>query len=548
VKDLLRLLGLFAPYRYWMGLGVVLSLLTLAANVGLLALSAWFITAMAAAGLAGVSMNYFTPAAMIRAFAIVRTGGRYLERLVTHEATLRLLSELRVWFYRHLEPLAPARLQHYRGGDLLSRIRADIDALDRFYLQVLVPSLVAVLGVAAGLWLLLRYDAGIAWTVTIALILAGGVVPWLMARLGRRPGQRMVDTEAELRSAVVDGVQGLAELEVYGAADRQGVRLDRLGRGLAEDQARMARLAGTSQAALLLFANLSLWGVLWLGIPLIGEGRLNGAQLAMLALFASAAFQAVLPLPEAFQALGRTLRAARRVFEIVDAEPEVIDPPGPSPIPRGFGIQLRGVGFRYRQGDDWVLEDFDLSLEEGEKVALVGPTGSGKSTVASLLLRFREYRQGSIRLGGHELRSYRAEDLRRLIATVSQHTHLFNTTIRENLLIANPEAPLAALQRAAEAARIDGLIRSWPEGWDTYVGEAGRKLSGGQARRVAIARALLEDAPILILDEPTEGLDAATEREIMASIHDLMERRTVLLITHRTVGLEGMDRVARLGS
>jgi len=266
----------------------------------------------------------------------------------------------------------------------------------------------------------------------------------------------------------------------------------------------------------------------------------------MLALFALTALQAGAPLPEAFHALGRTRQAARRVCELVDTAPEVADPASASPMPRGYGIERRGVDFRYDPRGDWALKGFDLDLSEGDKVALVGPTGCGKSTVTNLLLRFWDYAGGSIRLGGHELRDYRGEDVRRLFAVVSQHTHLFNTTIRENLRLANPEASQGALERAAEVAQIHDIIRSWPDGYDTYVGEAGRQLSGGQARRIAIARALLKDAPILILDEPTEGLDAATEQALMASLRRLMAGRTVLLITHRTAGLEAMDRVVRM--
>jgi len=526
-----------------MALGVVLSLVTLLANVGLLAMSGWFISAMAIAGAAQVSMNYFTPAAFIRACAMLRTGGRYLERLVTHEATLRLLSSLRVWFYRHLEPLAPARLQRYHSGDLLSRIRADIDTLDNFYLRFLVPVAVALLGATLFFLFLWRYHPTLALIDLAGLVLAGALLPAWLQRQGREPGRRQVETAARLRATLVDSVQGLGELSVYGAGPTQLASIDTLSRELINEQDRMSRLTGISQGALGLAANLTLWLGLWVAVPLTNQGRLAPAELAMLSLFVLASFEAVMPLSLAFQHLGATLTAARRLFSLIDAGPAVTEPDAPSPEPEQLDLRLRGVTFRYRDADPPALYDLDLDLPTAGRVAVVGATGSGKSTLVNLVLRFWEPQSGEIRLGDYPLSAFRGEDLRRKVAVVSQHTHLFNTTVGENLLLANPDAPRAALEQACRTAQIHDFIASQPDGYDTWVGEAGLKLSGGQARRVAIAQALLKDAPILILDEPTEGLDAPTERELMAALYRLMEGRSVLLITHRLVGVEAFDEI-----
>jgi ATP-binding cassette subfamily C protein CydC len=522
------------------------SLATLVANVTLMAVSGWFIASMAVAGAAHVGMNYLTPAAVIRACAIVRTGGRYGERLITHEATLRLLSRLRVWFYQHLEPLAPARLQGYRSGDLLSRIRADIDTLDNFYLRVLVPTATALLGGLGFVLFLALYDLRLTLILAALLALAGVFTPWLTRRLGAVPGQRKVELGARLRTAAVDGIQGLAELTVYGAGEAHARRVADLSLELAREQQRLAGLDGLSQAMLGLAANLAMWFTLWIAIPLVGDGRLPPPDLAMLALFTLAAFEAVLPLPAAFQALGETRAAARRVFEIVDAEPAVTEPGTPSPTPRHFGLSIEGVSFTYPGTDRPALDDLDLELPEGRRVALVGPSGAGKSTLVQLLLRFRAPQQGRITLGGDDLARFRGEDLRRHIAVVSQHTRLFTGTLRENLLLANPDASEAQLEQTCRTARIHDFIAAQPEGYDTWIGEAGLTLSGGQARRMDIARALLRDAPILILDEPTEGLDEPTARSVLESIQTLMQGRSVLLITHRTQDLQAMDRVLRL--
>jgi len=543
MKELLRLVRLFLPYWKWLVLGILASLATLIANVGLLALSGWFITAMALAGAAGVSMNYFTPAAAIRAFAIVRTVGRYGERLITHEATFRLLARLRVWFYEHLEPLAPARLQQYRAGDLLSRIQADIDTLDHFYVRVLVPLAVGLAGIALGYLFLSRYSVKIALIALAFLLLAGVALPLALRRLGAAPGRRMVESSAELRAALVDGLQGMGELTVFGGAERHARHIERLSLELIAQQKRMSRLTGLGQGALGLCANLALWLAVVAAIPLLQAGTLARPDLPMLALFVLASFEAVMPLPQAFQMLGQTIAAARRLLEVVDARPQVREPAGPSPVPRDFGLQIRDLRFRYAATGPWALDGIDLDLAAGRRVAVVGASGSGKTSIANVLLRFWEYQEGTIRLGGHDLREYRSDDIRRLVAVVAQDAHLFNATIRDNLLLANPGADDAALIRACQAAQLHDFIAAQPEGYDSYVGEAGMKLSGGQARRLAIARALLKDAPILILDEPTEGLDAATEQALLQSLDRLMAGRTVLLVSHRPAALDTVDEV-----
>ncbi|NKN32316.1 thiol reductant ABC exporter subunit CydC [Marichromatium bheemlicum] len=543
MRELLRLWRLFRPYRAWMLLGTLAAVLTLLANVTLMAAAGWFIAAMASAGAAGVAMNYFAPAALIRGSAIIRTAGRYGERLVNHEATFRLIASLRVWFYRHLEPLAPARLQQYHSGDILSRIRADIDALDNLYVRVLVPVVVALLSVTLFGVFLALHDPALALLGLVFLLLAGVALPWWAEARGRAPGQRLAEHEGALRTAVIDGVQGMAELTVYGATERQARRIEGLSEQLIADQARINSDQGLTQAAIGLCANLNLWLLLWLAIPLVRAEQLPPPDLAMLALFTLASFEAVAPLPHAFQLLGRSLAAARRLFAIVDTVPAIREPDGPSPRIERFDITFAGVGFSYPDAERPTLQGIDLQVPEGRRAAVVGATGSGKSTLFNLLLRFWSTDCGSIRVGGHDIRDIDSETLRRHIAVVSQHTHLFDATIRENLLVARPGATPLELEQACRVAQIHDFIASLPEGYDTWVGETGVRLSGGQGRRIAVARALLKDAPILLLDEPTEGLDAATERSLMAALDRLMQGRTVLLITHRPAGLDWVDQI-----
>jgi len=546
MKLLLRLLRIMRPAAGWMLLGGLLSFATLLANVGLMAMSGWFIAAMAAAGAAGIRMNYFTPAAVIRTCAIVRTAGRYGERLVTHEATLRLLAQLRVWFYERLEPLAPARLESYRSGDLLSRLRADIDTLDHFYLRLLLPTLVALLSALVFVLFLCWFDPLLALIEGLMLLLAGVVLPLIINRLAGDGGSHINHLQSCLRANLVSDLQGMGELLIDGADIRHALGISRLSRELAKVQSHMSSLNGLSQGALGLVTNLTLWLILMSAIPMVRTGELPPVQLAMLALFTLASFEAIAPLPAAYQGLGETLAAARRIFNLVDSEPAVMEPQSPAAIPADLSFDLEDVSFTYHKTRQAVLRSISLSLPRGKKLALIGPSGSGKTTLLQLLLKFRAPGSGLILLGGEPLDNISGEALRSQIAVATQYNHLFNTSIRENLLLANPQANQEQIESACRRAMLHDFIAAQPAGYETQVGEIGLCLSGGQARRLAVARALLKDAPILILDEPTEGLDPHTEREMMQNILQGSQGRSLLLITHRLHNLEAMDEILLL--
>ena len=543
---LFQLLILFRPYLGWILLGILVSTMTLFANVALMAISGWFITAMALAGAAGVSMNYFTPAAIIRATAIIRTGGRYLERLVTHEATFRLLAQLRVWFYRHLEPQVPIVFETHRSGDLLSLIRADIDTLDNLYVRVLVPVSVALIGIITLTLVMSVYDAQLALILLSMLLLAGLVLPVWIGRLGQKPGKQVIDTSSALRTSVVDGVQGMAELTVCGATEEVARKVAETSRQLIQAQEKMSHVAGFSQTGMLLISNLTLWAVMLVAIPLTVAGSIEPQELAMLALFTMAAFESVMPLPEAFRMLGLTRASANRLFDLVNQAPVIREPTVGKVISGLFDIQFDAVDFRYSEKTPQVLKNINLNLTPGIRMGVVGPTGSGKSTLIQLLLRFREPENGEIRLSDTSLSEFNGEDIREKIAVVPQKVYLFNTTIRDNLKVANPDANAEMLEKACRVAQIHDFIISQPDGYDTWVGETGIKLSGGQARRIAIARALLRDFQLLVLDEPGEGLDMATQQAMMESLYDHLGDRGLLIITHQSVGLDRLDEIVVL--
>ncbi len=543
MKNLIRLLVLFKPYSGWVLSGILLSLITLSSNIALMAISGWFIASMAIAGMAGVSMNYFSPAAMIRGTAIFRTAGRYAERLVTHEATFRLISVIRVWFYKHLEPLVPVVLEDYRAGDLFSRIRADIDMLDNFYIRIIVPLSVAFIGTIMTSLVMLNYDVTLALTLLLMLSIAGILLPFIIARLGLKPGQAVIEKSKQLRTDIIDGVQGMAELTVCGALEHSAERIQISGRQWIQAQKTMGRVSGLSQSGLLFLTNLALWLVVLLAIPMVAESIIEPAELAMLALFTLASFETVMPLPEAFRLLGQIKSSADRLFEIIDRKPLVSNPLKKIDRPDIFDLQFNQVCFSYKSLNGPVLRDLSFQLKKGKKTAIIGPSGSGKSSLIQLILRYQPVDSGTISLSGQDISCFSSEQCHDMISVVPQHTHLFNSSIRDNLLIACPSATQHQLNEACKKAKIHDFIIQQPEGYDTWVGETGVKLSGGQTRRLSIARALLRDFDLLVLDEPGEGLDAKTEYEVIHSLVESLDSAGLLLITHSPTGLSLMDEI-----
>jgi ATP-binding cassette, subfamily C, bacterial CydC len=557
VMRVFRLLLTMARAKWpWLLLGLACSVVTVLANMALLALAAWFLASMALAGVSGVLFNYFLPAGAIRTLAIMRSVGRYFERLASHDATLRLLADLRVRFFERLVPLVPAGLnkEDGRGGthsaDLFSRLRADIDLLDNFYLRLLLPAGTAVCVAGVSFVYFLFFDPDLALGVAGLWLLAGAVLPAFCLYQGAKDGAEQVQAAARLRCLVVDGLRGMEELLVYGAEPRHRELVQRENDRLVRLQTRTSRLESMAQGMVGLASGLAMWLVLVLGIPLVGAGQWSPATLPMLAVLALVSFEAILPLPGAWRMWGQIRMAAGRILEITEARPPVIEPPESQELRPGGDLEIRDLWFTYPGGfsgrDEPTLRGLNLDLPQGGRVGIVGSAGSGKTTLQQILLRFWEYEQGEIRLAGRDLRSVSGDVVRARMAVVSQHVFLFNATMAENLRLGRPQATQARLWEALRTARLEEFVATLPDGLHTQVGQFGARLSGGQARRLSVARALLKDAPILILDEPTEGLDAETEAELWTELRPLMQGRSVLLITHRPAGLEYMERVYRL--
>lgn len=543
---MIELLRMLTPARgrwRWMAGGIVLGVLVIAANCSLMAISGWFIASMAVAGVKQISFNYFFASASIRALAILRALGRYAERLASHEATFHILADLRLWLFRRLIPLAPARLECYAAGDLAGRLRADLDSLENIYLRIVAPLVTGLCSILlAGLFML--FWSGKASILLLSILLTTALVlPLLGRHLAERPGRGAAELSGTLRTAVTEGLQGAEELLLLGAADRQAKEVEQLSSGLIVQQLRLGRISSLTLAAVTCCSTLALAGVALICIPLVQGGGIAGPNLVMLLLFSAATFEAVLPLAQSLQLIPATSEAIRRIRGLADAAAPLPEPLSPR-LADGSRIVMDQVSFSYGDGQP-VLERFSLTVDPGEKVAIIGSSGSGKSTLLELLLRFRPY-QGGITIGGAELRDIAPDQLPLLVAALPQQPHLFNTSIRDNILLGR-ELPEGELDAALADSGLAEWVASLPLGVDTAVGEVGSALSGGEARRIALARALVSGAPILLLDEPTEGLDAVTEQAVVERLKVTLQGRTLLLVTHRPTPLQLVDRIIRVG-
>jgi ABC-type transport system involved in cytochrome bd biosynthesis fused ATPase/permease subunit len=580
--SLRRTLAFARPAAGRLALATLLGAGSIAAAIGLIATSAWLISRSSerpqesAVAVAIVGVQFF---------ALARGLCRYGERLVGHDAALRVLSSLRVSVYEHLERLAPFGLPAFRGGELLARLVHDVDSLQDLLLRVVPPFAIALLvgaGTVALMWSILP-AAGL--ILLLALLLAGVLVPWLTGALSRRDEAKQAAVRGRLTASVVDLIEGAPELVANGATSEYLQRAQAADAELTGIAQTGARTAGIGQGLTSLCCGLAMWGALIVGAGAVHAGRMEGVLLATIALIPLVAFELVSGLPSATQTLGRVRRAAARVQEVLDTPPPVIEPARPQALaslgsdpcegrsseghaptgpyfdgrdPRGESglreshehpspiLTTRDLGCSYPGATRPALQGIDLDLSPGRRVAIVGPSGAGKSTLAGVLLRFLPYQGGSVELDGLEISGLRGEELRRVVGLVSQDAHVFDSTLEENLRLARREATVAELREVLAEVRLLDWVDELPRGLATEVGERGARMSGGQRQRLAIARALLADFPVLILDEPGEHLDTQTADAIVADLLSSTRDRATLLITHRLAGLEEVDEVLAL--
>ncbi|GAB0116143.1 thiol reductant ABC exporter subunit CydC [Acidisoma sp. 7E03] len=532
MADILAIFRLWRSRAGWMAAGVALSLVALAAGLLMMALAGRLTAAAVTAGL------IVTPI-LLRISGIARVVLRYLERVVTHEATFRALADLRVWFFTGVAARMAGGLGLARSGDVLSRVVTDVESLDGLYSRILVPLAGAVLILPVLFVVLALDDIKLAVGVTLLFAVAAFLLPWLAARSTATAGMRLARQLGELRVAVLDAITGLREVRVFGAEGRMLAQVQAREAGLLSAQRDVARSARLAQAAAFLCAQAAILAVL------LVSGTAPPAAVAV-AFLTIAAFEAIGGLPRAGALAGYAAAGARRVRQAAAAPLLSPDPAEPLPLPVDTTLRFEGVRFRYGPDRPPVLDGLTMEIPPGSRVAILGPSGSGKSTLAALALRLQVPEEGRILLGGTDIAELRSEELRGRVALLSQATHLFDDTIRANLLLARPDADERALWAALDAAQMGDVVRALPDKLDTWVGEGGHRFSGGQGRRLALARVLLSPALVIILDEPCAGLDMETERAFLTTLNDLGRGRTFVLIAHRLLGIEKLDRIWRI--
>ena len=543
-----RLMQLSRPVTWRLVLAIVLGALAVGCSVGLLAVSGWLISRASEQP----PVLYLQIAIVgVRAFGIGRAVFRYAERLVSHDAAFRTLTDMRVAIYSRLAANGPVALRPYRRGDLLSRLVSDVDSVQDLSLRVLVPALsgflVAAGSVAVTFWLLPAAGAILA----VALLVGGLVVPWLTMLTGARAATRLAPVQGRMTAEVVDLFAGAADIITCGAADRLVSQVKATDAEFTGAQQRGAVASGVAAALGAAAQGAAVVGAVLVAVPAVRSGDLRGVNLAVVVLLPLAAYEAVVNLPTAALALLRVRSSATRVFEVVDAPPAVHEAAHPRPLPAadpatGRQVDLVRVDARYPGNEADAVTGVSLRLTTGTSTALVGPSGAGKSTIANVLERFLDY-GGAVRLDGVELRDLDSDHVRTVIGQCSQEAHVFDTSIGENIRLADRAADDDAIMAALDAARLGEWVRSLPAGLDTPVGAHGAALSGGQRQRLALARALIADFDVLILDEPTEHLDPETAAALMADLHRTTADKATLLITHRPDDAADADRVVQVG-
>jgi ATP-binding cassette, subfamily C, bacterial CydC len=536
MKTFLRLIGLVRPFTWWMLLAAIIGFATVGSGIGLLMTSAWLISRGAMllpvsalqSGIVGV-----------RIFGASRGVLRYLERLVSHNTTFRILTRLRLWFYEAIEPLAPARLASFRSADLLKRIVDDIQSLENIYSRVIAPPLTALM-VTVLMWVIVgTWSTGAALGVLVCQLLAGVVIPVASALMARGTARSIASLQADQQLLAVDMVQGLGELRVFGMLETHLSRLRTAEERKLALERKSAFVEGMQETLSGLAMNAAVIWILWSMLPLVRTGMVSTVTLTAVIFGVTASFEAFLPLSGSIPHIEADVRAGERLFEIIDDEPEVKAPSRPEPFPVTGGIEARDLRFTYPGSLRPALDGVSFTVAQGGRVAIVGPSGAGKSTITSLLVRFWNPSEGSLEIGGRPIALLDPETLRRNIAVIAQGTYLFGQSIRENLLLARPDASEEALKLALSASGLESLHSRI----DDWAGQHGMNLSGGERQRIAIARMILQDAPFIVLDEATANLDAVTEQAVLDTIDRISEGRTVLAITHRLHRMERFDRI-----
>ncbi|MDO9796386.1 cysteine/glutathione ABC transporter ATP-binding protein/permease CydC [Glaesserella parasuis] len=550
MRSLSPFLALYKTHFGRLTLGIILAITSLTASIGLLSLSGWFLAASALVG-SSLLFNFFYPSSGVRGLAIGRTISRYFERLVTHDATFRVLANLRIAVFSKLIPLSPAGLNRYRHSELLNRLVADVDTLDTLYLNLLSPfisAIMIILFMGIGLSFV---SPLLAWVICGSLVVLLLIFPTLFYHLGRKLGKIAIESRATYRSQFIEWIQLNGEFLLFGVLSKATDRLKQTEQQWLKAQSHESQLGGLSNALLMFINGILVTAVIYLSATAINVPQADNpeALIALVVFCVLASLEILMPIGMAFLHLGQVIEAAERISEITAQQPTVQfngtaqwkQTEANQPL-----ISFNQVSFSYSPEHEQVLNHISFEIKKGERIAILGKTGSGKSTIFQLLTRNYDATSGEILLNGCNIKDYPEKTLRQQIAVLSQRVHIFSNTLRENLRFGNPQATDEALSEALAKVNLSYLLEE--QGLDLWLGEGGRPLSGGEQRRLGLARLLLSTADILLLDEATEGLDRDTEQQILKQILSHTQGKTLLMITHRLNGVEQFDRVYRIAS
>ena len=544
MRALLPFLRLFKFAKLPLFLGLVLMITGLASSIGLLTTSGWFLAATAIAGL-GTLFNFFYPSASVRGLAIGRTLFRYFEKLVTHDATFRILAKLRVQVFEKIIPLSPGVLNRYRNSDLLNRLVSDVDTLDSLYLRLIAPFITAIFVILAMCIGLSFVNAPLALGLGASLLLLVFVIPTVFYQLGKKFGDKLVHSRALYRTQFLEFIQAQAELLLFNAEDKLKDNMAKTEANWQADQQKEANLSGFSTALSLFLNGLIIAAMLWFSSQAeFGNDEYRMAFIALFTFAALASFEILMPLGSAFLHIGQVIASAERVTDIIEQQP-LVTFNGKAEFDQNATtlIEAKDLSFTYPERQNRALENLNLIIQKGKKVAILGKTGSGKSTLLQLLVRNYDANQGQLFLAGKPIADYAEDTLRSQFCFLTQRVHVFSDTLRQNLQFAS--AVNISDEKMIEVLNQVGLgkLLEQEQGLDIWLGDGGRPLSGGEQRRLGLARILLNDAPILLLDEPTEGLDRETERQILRLILAHAENKTLIMVTHRLTAIEQFDEL-----
>ena len=544
MRALLPFLRLFKFAKLPLFLGLVLMITGLASSIGLLTTSGWFLAATAIAGL-GTLFNFFYPSASVRGLAISRTLFRYFEKLVTHDATFRILAKLRVQVFEKIIPLSPAVLNRYRNSDLLNRLVSDVDTLDSLYLRLIAPFITAIFVILAMCIGLSFVNAPLALGLGISLLLLVLVIPTIFYQLGKKFGDKLVHSRALYRTQFLEFIQSQAELLLFNAEDKLKDNMAKTEANWQADQQKEANLSGFSTALSLLLNGLIIAAMLWFSSQAeFGNDEYRMAFIALFTFAALASFEILMPLGSAFLHIGQVIASAERVTDIIEQQP-LVTFNGKAEFDQNTTtlIEAKDLSFTYPERQNRALENLNLTIQKGKKIAILGKTGSGKSTLLQLLVRNYDANQGELFLAGKPIADYAEDTLCSQFCFLTQRVHVFSDTLRQNLQFAS--AVNISDEKMIEVLNQVGLgkLLEQEQGLDIWLGDGGRPLSGGEQRRLGLARILLNDAPILLLDEPTEGLDRETERQILRLILAHAANKTLIMVTHRLTAIEQFDEL-----